>query len=841
MYSIMKKKGLPILGALLLSAVSVSANPVGLNQAQQIASKFFSEAVANNKMRKAPANAQLKLVYKSHGKKAGTNLVYAFDRGSSSGYVIVAGDDRAPLVLGYADSGSFDLTRMPDNMRWWLSQYEQQMQYVIDHPKSRLAPARKAVNVVAPLLGEIAWNQEAPYNANCPFISYYDEDEEQTVSGKCPTGCVATALAQVMFYHQWPLESHGSVSYTTASLNEPVQADLNATYNWDLMLPTYSGVEASDEQKAEVAKLMFNVGAALKSDYTPQGTGAFDIDVAPVLIRDFGYDPGVRYVARDYTAVADYEQGLINEIEAGRPVPYGGVTKKNEGHFFVLDGINEDGYYHVNWGWGGLSNGYFIISSLDPDEQGVGGSTSTFTSFKYHQLYIAGMQKPQEGTKKGWKFTMDDMEDIDDSYALGETVNTTLYDGYNESSTYDTLMCKFYWDLYDADGNIVSQQFVKSDTLALNYGFEKLKTSFVIPEDIEDGQYTMRFEYTQADDDYSAVHKVAVKHGANQYYKVNVEDGDVEITTASGMKLSFESITPEVFKAGETNHIDITFKNTGEDFVGDFNFFLYVNGKKNVYPNYTSPDRVVSIPADSTITLRFSENLPADLVSDDDYVLQCYYYAIDEDGYSERYKAASTKVSVDGAEKPAALYILDDIEVLTEVDGMVPMNDIQLGVNFENEGAEYNAPITVGATCDDDWDYKESFVSDSIVVPADCEGKYVVLKGELAHAVEGQTYELNLYTKDGEFIDPSYVNGVDITVSAPVSSVRMTKLGEGIVMTRNAITAAGATEIAIYDLSGSLIGKAQGRKLLLGSMQKGCYFVKVTTDKGTVVKKVVLK
>ena len=84
----MKKKGLPILGALLLSAVSVSANPVGLNQAQQIASKFFSEAVANNKMRKAPANAQLKLVYKSHGKKAGTNLVYAFDRGSSSGYVI---------------------------------------------------------------------------------------------------------------------------------------------------------------------------------------------------------------------------------------------------------------------------------------------------------------------------------------------------------------------------------------------------------------------------------------------------------------------------------------------------------------------------------------------------------------------------------------------------------------------------------------------------------------------------------------------------------------------------------------------------------------------------------
>lgn len=439
------KNGLHLLWAsLLMGTMTVSANPIDVAQAQSIAKKFCAEAVVKNKMRKAPANAKMKLVYKSHGKKADNNLLYAFDRGTANGFVVVAGDDRAPQILGYTDTGSFDISNMPENMRWWIQQYEQQMRYLQDNPKARLTTPKRNVNVVAPLLGEIEWNQESPYNANCPYMSYYDEDEEETVSGKAPTGCVATALAQVMRYHKWPNESKGNISYTTYTLKQNITADLNATYNWDLMLPTYTGVTATDEQKAEVAKLMYNVGAALQSDYTPSGTGATDVDVVPTLVRYFNYDPGARYVQRDYTAVNLYEQGLINEIEAGRPVPYGGVTKKNDGHFFVLDGINEDGYYHINWGWGGLSNGYFLISSLDPDAQGVGGSTSTYTAFKYHQLYISGLQKPQEGSKTGWNIMANDISKINDTYAKGDEINTTIYDAYNNSCSYDTLKCKLY-------------------------------------------------------------------------------------------------------------------------------------------------------------------------------------------------------------------------------------------------------------------------------------------------------------------------------------------------------------------------------------------------------------
>lgn len=837
------KSGLHLLWAsLLIGTMTVSANPIDVTQAQGIAKKFCSEAVVKNKMRKAPSNAKMKLVYKSHGKKAGNNLLYAFDRGTASGFVVVAGDDRAPQILGYSDTGSFDINNMPENMRWWIRQYEQQISYLQENPKARLTTPKRNVNVVAPLLGEIAWDQESPYNANCPYMSYYDDYEEETVSGTAPTGCVATALAQVMRYHKWPAESKGSISYTTNTLKQDITADINATYDWDLMLPTYSGVTATDEQKAEVAKLMYNVGVALHSDYSPSGTGATDVDVVPTLIKYFNYDTGARYVQRDYTAVDLYEQGLINEIEAGRPVPYGGVTKKNEGHFFVLDGINEDGYYHVNWGWGGLSNGYYLISSLDPDGQGVGGATSSYTAFKYHQLYIAGLQKPQEGSKTGWNIMADNISEINDTYAKGDEIKTTIYDAYNNSSTYDTLKCKFYWDIYDAEGNIVEKNFIKNDTLALNYGFDQLTTSFKIPADIADGEYTVKLDFTQSEDDYTDVYNVAMKTGANRYYKIMVEGDEVNVSTVAGLKLSIESVTSERLKAGETSDFKVTFKNTGEDYVGDFNFFLYVNGKKNVYPSYNSPKRIVSIPANSTITLTFSENIPAKLVTDDDYVLQFYYYTIDEDGYSDKNKACKTTIGVDGADKPAALYILDDIQVVNETDGTVPMNDIQLGVNFENNGAEYNAPIIVKATSDEDWDFEDSFTTDSIMVPAESNGKYVILKGELTKVEEGQTYELCLYTSDDEFISPSSDNGVNVTMGAKTMvAVNMTVVGKGIIFCNNTVSAANASQISLFDIYGSLINTVNGSKLSMEGISKGCYLVRVNGENGTEVKKIIVK
>ena len=165
----MKKNRLYFLGAMMLiGAANVLANPIDLTKARQIAAQFCKDAVAKKQMRMAPSGAKLTLAYKAHGKKRGTHLLYVFDRGAANGFVVVSGDDHAPQVLGYADSGSFDLKRMPENMRWWVDQYAQQVQYLMDNPQMRLTPARKTSQVVAPLLGDITWNQESPYNGNCP-------------------------------------------------------------------------------------------------------------------------------------------------------------------------------------------------------------------------------------------------------------------------------------------------------------------------------------------------------------------------------------------------------------------------------------------------------------------------------------------------------------------------------------------------------------------------------------------------------------------------------------------------------------------------------------------------
>lgn len=218
------------------------------------------------------------------------------------------------------------------------------------------------------------------------------------------------------------------------------------------------------------------------------------------------------------------------------------------------------------------------------------------------------------------------------------------------------------------------------------------------------------------------------------------------------------------------------------------------------------------------------------------------YYTIDEDGYRDKNKACKTTIGVDGADKPAALYILDDIQVVNETDGTVPMNDIQLGVNFENNGAEYNAPIIVKATSDEDWDFEDSFTTDSIMVPAESNGKYVILKGELTKVEEGQTYELCLYTSDDEFISPSSDNGVNVTMGAKTMvAVNMTVVGKGIIFSNNTISAANASQILLFDIYGSLINTVNGSKLSMEGISKGCYLVRVNGENGTEVKKIIVK
>ena len=366
------KKTIGLMAALLLIAGTAAAEKIDKSEALKIASEFFSTAAGR---KTTPAKGDATLRPAGEGR-----AYYAFNRGEGSGYVIVAADDRAAeSVLGFADSGAFSSDSMPPAMRWWLDEYARQIDYAAgaerqtDGCRPRLsAPDRKDI---APLLTTL-WNQNEPYNLLCP--EYEGE--------KCLTGCLATAVAQVMRYHRWPERGTGSHSYeweVDDKVIDTLSVDFSqSVYNWDAMTDTY-GKESTEEQRNAVARLMYDVGVACDMQYHPQGSGALSTAAVVALQRYFGYSRSDNLLFREYYTIDEWEDTVYSSLAQGLPVLYSGVTSTSEGHAFVCDGYR-DGYFHINWGWSGVSNGYFLLWSLDPDVQGTGGSSSG-NGFDFYQ------------------------------------------------------------------------------------------------------------------------------------------------------------------------------------------------------------------------------------------------------------------------------------------------------------------------------------------------------------------------------------------------------------------------------------------------------------------------
>lgn len=319
------------------------------------------------------------------GAVSGLAAYYVFSD-KSGGYVIASADDELPAVLGYSGTAVFDPEMIPENMKWWLDGYARQISWYIDNKSEVSAgaspvydfPERKPVE---PLV-KTTWDQGSPYNQYCPSVG----------GEKTYTGCVATAMAQVVNYHQWPAQGTGVHSYTWN--NQTLSFDYSATmFAWDKML--YSYVTSSPEaNRNAVATLMLACGVGVDMDYGVDASGAISFCLVRALVENFGYDKGAAYLMREYFTDEQWDGMMYAELENGRPILYGGQANVGA-HQFICDGYDGDGYYHINWGWGGLSDGYFLLSALDPFEQGIGGSDS---GFNYGQDAVCGVQRPVEGS-----------------------------------------------------------------------------------------------------------------------------------------------------------------------------------------------------------------------------------------------------------------------------------------------------------------------------------------------------------------------------------------------------------------------------------------------------------
>lgn len=355
------------------------ADKIPVNAARNIAKQFVADNVPSLKTTQAGRKEALVLASQTEGH-------YIFNIGKGEGYIVVAGDDMVKeAVLGYADAGSFSEKDLPDNLRWWLSEYDRQIGYMQQH-KEQFATSSTALYAddaaseerykeIAPLLSS-TWNQDSPYNDKCPVKS-------GTV---CPTGCVATALAQIMYYNKWP--ERGTGTYKGMDYGA-------TTFDWGSMTAQYTA-NSSQTAKDAVATLMYAIGNAVDMEYDPSGSGATTDKTVNGLKRNFGYTKAM-LILRDYMSTASWDKYIYDELSHNRPVFYTGATSHMEGHAFVCDGYR-DGFLHINWGWGGTADGYYRSSALNPPIQGIGGSSGD--GFNYYQCIITNMYDPNDESQR---------------------------------------------------------------------------------------------------------------------------------------------------------------------------------------------------------------------------------------------------------------------------------------------------------------------------------------------------------------------------------------------------------------------------------------------------------
>lgn len=550
-----------LLYILLLVCAVTFAGPVSMRQAQQKATEFAAQKGLSRQ-------SAVRLAPRKHapqqpsqpGIDAYANY-YVFNIGSEEGFVIVSGNDETPSILGYADGGSFDEDNMPSNMRQWLKEYDRQLTFLERHPNARAVKKKVTLASIAPLL-TCTWNQGSPYNDLCPI--YNDK--------RSVTGCVATAMAQVLYYHRYPASTTATIpGYTTRKLGINVDSIVPTTIDWANMKDSYDGSESTTEKNA-VATLMKICGASVMMDYTPNESGAYSEDVVSAAKLFFDYDDATVLANRDDYTAGNWDAIIYQELAANRPVFYSG-SSTGGGHAFVIDGYSHDGLFHVNWGWGGSCNNYFLLSILDPQSNsGIGASSST-DGYSFGQAAIIGMQ-PNTG------------EIATESFALS-TVAMEAEQSVVEKSG-DSYLLSYYTSFFNQTGSdhkfnigiyVEDKSHDGENSFIVDYGQDNIKSgwgynarSFSYNLTLPDGHYTIYNISRESDNG-----EWMLNHGYDRYYiDAVIADNKMTLTSPTVNLTGFIDVTGNLEVGGNVEVIS-WIQNNGPFFNGTL--YLRENGE----------------------------------------------------------------------------------------------------------------------------------------------------------------------------------------------------------------------------------------------------------------------
>ena len=385
---------------------------------------------------------------------------------TSKGFLIVSGEEGTEEILGYSDHGIYDPNNVPPVMQSWLDGYARQigdMRTKRTNVHPRHLTQRQAIS---PILSS-QWDQGVPtptgdvYNMLCPFI-----DGKRSLGG-----CVAVAMAQVMRHHHWPETTcKGIAAYNAGNNVGRLDSLPSVQFDWDKMKDSYIG-EESEEEKMAVATLIRYCGQASLTQYSLTSSDAYGNDAAKALKNNFGYANTARYIKRNDYNSEKWDDLLLDELMAGRPVIYFGANA-DHGHCFICDGYDGEDFYHINWGWGGRYDGYFKLSALQPENAESG--------YALNQHAIIGIM-PTHQAPQAISFTDTNVKNI--CVANWDT----NFDGelsYVEASKVTSLNSVFKGNKYIEDFNelkyFVGLQVIDNEAFA---GCSALKT-VELPENI---------------------------------------------------------------------------------------------------------------------------------------------------------------------------------------------------------------------------------------------------------------------------------------------------------------------------------------------------------------------
>ena len=620
----------------LLLPFGCLANPVTVSEAQTAAESFFQASDRNNGRQRSATTIKLTPVTSYETE---TMPFYVFNRETVGGFVLISGDERMPAVIGYADKGRFSYENMPENLKAWLEAYSEYIEAIQSGTVAYNAPEHYIPETaIAPLM-TVEWGQDDPYNKLCPVSNY---------GWNMPTGCVATAMAQVMKYYRYPEVGTGSHSYWR--IDGEITVDFSQShYDWDNMPDTYLQGQYTETQADAVALLMRDLGVAVEMQYSSSGSGAQSSEIAHAMIDYFGYSRNTVEIYRQNLSTAEWMEHIYNELKAGRPIIWGASTMQNEGHQFVCDGIDANGLVHINWGWDGMSNGYFDVNYMSPSAQGTGGGTGGYIK---DASIIINLEPAPQGSDDPKIQLMQMRQDISCSANSGRQNMT-----FTAPAVWNTSGRNFTGEIGVVLANDNSEQVLAWESWSLDaWYYRGFGSTVTIPEDVADGTYKAYFVSRTSDYPDGQYDKIQVPTNLVGYITIVIEGENVTVTPQHVfVQLEQTGViapTGEIIQGIEQN-LTVPLRNNGNAlYNGSIQLRFY--DETTQAETYVTSNQSVLIHDDSDFNPTISVNFS-------DFAVGRYYVDAFANGEIIPYEGERSLIEVKSAESLPAIYLLEPI------------------------------------------------------------------------------------------------------------------------------------------------------------------------------------